>query len=90
MKNITIYEDTINPFNVETAKQFVYEHRNVFDTKTIRKTIYADKDLIVIKEYSYFHDLCQVWFWGFSKRKRGTIIGDIANKKAIEIFKESL
>lgn len=88
--DVEIYEDTINPFDTETAKQFVYAHRNVFSDKVIRKVIYADYNLIVVKEIEYFKDKRNVWFWGFTRERRGIIKEDCNNKEAISTFKKLL
>ena len=91
IEKINVYDDTINPFNKRTARDFVYEHRNIMDEKTIRRIVYADNDLIVVKEINYYKDTKYIWFWGFSKTKRAIIRirkgKAIKNKEAINKLK---
>lgn len=70
---VEIYENSINPFDKETALRFVKNHENVFNDRTFRRVVYKSENLIVVKETNYFRDLKAVWYWGFSKKKRGVI-----------------
>jgi len=85
-----IHYGAIVPFDRETARHFVYKRRNIFDDKTVRRVIYDEDNLIVVKEIGYFRNGRRVWFWGFARDKYGIIMSDIKNGEAINRFKEVL
>ena len=55
-----VYQESYNPYS---AKKFVYDHRNIFDSWTGRY-IYQSYPPI-IKEISRFKDSVNYWFWVF-------------------------
>ena len=89
---IELYENSINPFDRETAVRFVWHHRNICNDKTIRRVVFASDNLIVVKEIGYFQGEKSVWYWGFGKEKRGVIVDadDLKTKEAVEIFLDKL
>lgn len=91
MCDVDIYEDTINPFDIETAKRFVYAHRNVFAKRTTRRVLDCDFSLIVVKEISTDPEgLKHVWYWGFSPTKRAIVRNCDSDDEAIEKLREVL
>jgi len=89
---VEIYENTINPFDKETAVRFVWHHRNVCDVKTIRRVVFASDNLIVVKEIGYFEGEKRVWYWGFGRQSRGIIVDadGLKTREAVEIFLDKL
>ena len=88
--DVKIYEDTINPFDVETAKRFVYAHLNIFAKSVRRRVIHADFELIVVKEITTAPDgEKEVWYWGFTPTKRG-IVKNVNDEEAIQLLSEAL
>jgi len=86
MVMLSIYKETIEPFDKETALRFVYRHRNIFNEKTIRKVILATDKLILVKEISYFESIKNVWIWGFTKNFRFILddVNGLTNKEIIK------
>jgi len=90
MAGIEIYNDTINPFCLTTAREFVYQHRNIFSKRTYRRTLYVGESVIIIKEIDTSPTgEKHVWFWGFGKTHRG-IVKDVSDKEAVRMLVNAL
>jgi len=90
MAEIERYNDTINPFTLTTAREFVYQHRNIFSKRTYRRTLYVGTSVIVIKEIDISpNDEKQVWYWGFGKTRRAIVKG-VSDREAIGILVNEL
>lgn len=92
MCDVEEYEDTINPFDVETAKRYVYAHRNIFSKDVKRRVIYEDMpSLIIVKEIttSPMGDK-EVWYWGFTPTKRAIAKNCKDNDEAVDELRRVL
>jgi len=48
---------------VENFKQYVWEHRNVFNTYTRRDIFLTLSKVIIIKEHNHFNNEKEIWYW---------------------------
>ena len=86
---IETYHEGIIPFTEKNAKHFVKLHENPFNEKTIRRIIYSNWDLIIIREDGYFKGKRDRWYWAFAPKKHGIIKNpNITEKEVIEVFKK--
>ena len=87
------YKDTIK-FDKDSALRFVKDNESTFSDKTIRRVVYNDAKLIIVKEISYYGGRKIEWYWGFTKDKRGVLIVEdkdkLDNKKSIELLRNKL
>jgi len=70
--NVNTYylPDSVDPFEIESCKHYVREHRNVFDSEQ-KLSVYSDTYPIMIEEISISPsgDKVSYWYWVFREDK---------------------
>jgi len=92
LPKVEVYHDTINPVTKTAALEYVRAHKNIF-AKSVRRRVVEEEPykFVVVREVSekpWGGE--EVWYWGFTREKRGIAKEAPSTKTAIEALRKAL